>query len=61
MYALYSVHDRGAALPFFLRFGHGPILVKINLQQTLRHMHSRYLPNSNSLYVEHHTEMQLPK
>ena len=26
---------------------------------TLRHMHSRYLPNSNSLYVEHHTGMQL--
>ena len=26
---------------------------------TLRHMHSRYLPNSKSLYVEHHTEMQL--
>ena len=22
-------------------------------------MHSRYLPNSNSSYVEHHTEMQL--
>ena len=26
---------------------------------TLRNMHSRHLPNSNSLYVEHHTEMQL--
>ena len=26
---------------------------------TLRHIQSRYLPNSNSLYVEHHTEMQL--
>ena len=26
---------------------------------TLRHMHSRYLPNSNSLYVEHHTEKSL--
>ena len=26
---------------------------------TLRHMHSRYLPNSSSLYVEHHTQMQL--
>ena len=26
---------------------------------TLRHMHSRYLLNSNSSYVEHQTEMQL--
>ena len=26
---------------------------------TLRHMHSRYLSNSNLLYVEHRTEMQL--
>ena len=25
---------------------------------TLQHMHSRYLPNSNLLYVEHHTEKQ---
>ena len=31
---MYTVHGRGADLPFFMRFGHGPILVQINLQQS---------------------------
>ena len=50
-----QLHGRGADLPVFLRFGHGPILVQINLQ----HIQGRYLPKSNSLYLEHHTEKQL--
>ena len=29
---MYTVHGRGADLPFLLRFGQGPILVQINLQ-----------------------------
>ena len=29
---MYTVHGRGADLPFFMRFGHGPILVERNLQ-----------------------------
>ena len=31
---MYTVHSRGADLPFFLRFGHGPLLVQINLQHS---------------------------
>ena len=31
---MYTVHGRGADLPFSLRFGHGPILVQINLQHS---------------------------
>ena len=50
---MYTIHGRGADLPIFLLFGHGPILVQINLQhsqaQPLRHIHLRYFPNSNSL------------
>ena len=34
MYTVHSVHGRGADLPFFLRFGHIPILVQINLQHS---------------------------
>ena len=29
---MYTVHGRGADLHVFLRFGHGPIFVQINLQ-----------------------------
>ena len=29
---MYTVHGRGADLPLYLRFGHGPTLVQINLQ-----------------------------
>ena len=29
-----QLHGRGADLPFFLRFGYGPILVQINLQHS---------------------------
>ena len=29
---MYTVHGREADFPFSLRFGHGPILVQINLQ-----------------------------
>ena len=34
MYSIHCtiVHGRGADLPFILSFGHGPILVQINLQ-----------------------------
>ena len=30
---MYTVHG-GADLPFFMRFGHGPILVQINQQHS---------------------------
>ena len=60
---MYTVHGRGAVLPFFWRFGHGPILVQINLG------HSQAQPygvctrviylTQNHLYMEHHTEKQL--
>ena len=29
---MYTVHGRGVDMPFFLRFGHGPILVQIYMQ-----------------------------
>ena len=49
---MYTIHGRGADLPFLLCFGHGPIFVQINLQhsqaQPYGNMQSRYLPNSNS-------------
>ena len=48
---MYTVHGQGADFPFFIHFGNGPILVQINLQHS--QAHSRYLPNSDSLYVEH--------
>ena len=60
---MYTVHDRGADLPFFLRFGNGPILEQINL------LHSQTQPyvictrviylTQTYFYVEHHTEKQL--
>ena len=60
---MYTVHSKGADLPFFMRFGHGPILVQINLQ------HSQAQPyvictrviylTQTHLYVEHHKEKQL--
>ena len=58
---MYTVHDRGADLPFFMSFGHGPILVQINLQQSQAQPYGIctrviYLTH---LYVEHHTEKQL--
>ena len=31
---MYTVHGRGADLPLFIRFGHGPILVQLNMQQS---------------------------
>ena len=31
---MHIVHGLGADLPFFLRFGHGPFLVQINLQHS---------------------------
>ena len=30
----YTEHGRGVDLPFFLRVGHGPIVVQINLQDS---------------------------
>ena len=31
---MYTVYGQGADLHFFMRFGHGPILVQINLQHS---------------------------
>ena len=31
---MYTVHGRGADFSFLLRFGHGPILIQINLQNS---------------------------
>ena len=48
-----QLHGRGADLPFFLRFVHGPILVKINLQYSQAQLYGictlSYLPNPNSV------------
>ena len=57
---MYTVHDRGADLPLFMRFGNGPILIRINLQHSQAQPYDIctriiYLTQSH-LYVEHHTE-----
>ena len=61
--ALYTVHGKGADLPFFMRFGHYTILVQINLQHSQAQPYGIctrviYLTQSH-LYVEHNTENQL--
>ena len=60
---MYTVHGRAADLLFFMRFGHGPILVQINLQHSQAQPYGIctcvIYPNQNHLYVEHHTEKQL--
>ena len=60
---MFTVHGRGANLPFFMRFGHGPILVQINLQHSQAQPYGIctrviYLTQTH-LCVEHHTEKQL--
>ena len=53
-----TVHGREADLPIFAfrpRFNIGTDKSAAYSGATLLHIHSRYLPNSNSLYVEHHT------
>ena len=60
---MYTVHGRGADLPFFMPFGHGPILVQINLQHSQAQPYGIctrviYLTQIH-LYMEHHTEKQL--
>ena len=60
---MYTVHVRGADLPFFMRFGHCPILVQINLQHSQAQPYGIctrviYLTQTH-LYSEHHTEKQL--
>ena len=59
---MYTVHGRGADLPFFLRFGHGPILVQINLQHSHAQPYglcTRVIYLTQTLHMEHHTENQL--
>ena len=60
---MYTVHGIGADLPFFMRFGHGPILVQKNLQlnqaQTYGICNRVIYLTQTHLYVEHHTEKQL--
>ena len=60
---MYTVHGRGADLPFFMRFGPGPILVQINLQHSQEQHYGIctrviYLTQTH-LYVEYHIEKQL--
>jgi hypothetical protein len=60
---MYTEHGRGADLLFFMRFGHGPILVQINLQHSQAQPYGIctrviYLTQTH-LSVEHHTEKQL--
>ena len=60
---MYTVHGREAYLPFLMRFGHGPILVQINLQHSQAQPYGIstrviYLTQTH-LYVEHHTEKHL--
>ena len=42
---MYTVHGQGADLPHFLHFGHGPILVQINMQ------HSQAQPYALTLFT----------
>ena len=37
---MYTVHGKGADLPFFMRFGNGTILIHINLQHSQAQIHS---------------------
>ena len=57
---MYTVQGRGADLLFFMRFGHGPILVQINSQAQPYGICTRviYLTQTH-LYAEHLTEKQL--
>ena len=60
---MYTVHGRGADLPFFMHFRHGPILVQINLQHSQAQPYGIctrviYLTQPH-LYVDHQTEKQL--
>ena len=49
---MYTIHGRRADLPFFMRLGHGPTLVQINLQHSQAQPYGIctrvILPNSNS-------------
>ena len=60
---MYTVHGRAADLPFFLRFGHGAVLVHINLQHSQVQPYGKYTrviyQSETHLYVEHHAEKQL--
>ena len=57
---MHTVLGRGAFLPVFRpRSNIGTDKSAAYSGATLRHMHSRYLPNSTHLYLEHHTEKQL--
>ena len=60
---MYTVHGRGADLPFFMRFGHGPILLQINLQHSQAQPYGIWTGviylTQNHLYVEHQTDKQL--
>ena len=40
---MYTLHGRGANLPFLFRFGHGPILVQLNFSIVRRN------PTANTL------------
>ena len=51
---MYTVHGRGADLPFFLQ-NYVPILVQLNLQHSQAQYYGIYLTQTY-LYVEHHTE-----
>jgi hypothetical protein len=61
---MYTVHGRGADLPFFLRFSHGPILVQINLQHSQAQPYCIYTRviylalAQTHFYMEHHIEKQ---
>ena len=60
---MYTVHGKGADLPFFMRLPHGPILVQINLQHRQAQPYgictSVIYLTQNHFYMEHHTEKQL--
>ena len=61
---MYTVHGQGADLPFFIHFGHGPVLVQINLQHSQAQPYGIcirviYLTQTHYLYVEHHAEKQI--
>ena len=54
-----STNDRQAWSPFQLRFGHGPILVHMNLHHSQEQPYDvciRIIPLTQTLHLEHHTE-----
>ena len=49
---MYTEHGRGADVPFFLRLGHGPILVQINLHYSQAQPYRDIIINIQSVVLK---------